>query len=96
MIPSEHGLVRMYSLLVDDIDKARLNRERVSKGYGNKGYNLSARAQYARAGYGNRKLGTRVIPLHHIGVAGALPRNWKWGRQRDEDFSDMGGWQTEE
>ena len=30
------------NLLVDDEDKARLNRERVAKGYGNKGYDSAS------------------------------------------------------
>ena len=33
----------MDNLLVDNIDKARLNRERVSKGYGNEGYDFAVR-----------------------------------------------------
>ena len=81
----------MMNLMVDNIENARLNRERVSKGYGNKGYVTS----WTHAS-GNRGLGPGTAPFPHVGISGSLPVHWKWRRQRDEDFSDIGGWQTEE
>ncbi len=59
------------NLLVDDEEKARLNRERVAKGYGNKGYDL---ASFSMKGVDN-------LPEPSwdafYGITGGLMRRWR-------------------
>ena len=59
------------NLLVDDEEKARLNRERVSKGYGNAGYDL---ASFSMKGVEN-------LPEPSwdafYGITGAMTKGWR-------------------
>ena len=59
------------NLLVDDVEKARLNRERVAMGYGNKGYDL--------ASFSMR--GTENLPEPSwdafYGITGAMTKGWR-------------------
>ena len=59
------------NLLVDDEDKARLNRERISMGYGNEGYDL---ASFSMKGVDN-------LPEPSwdafYGITGAMTKGWR-------------------
>ncbi len=60
------------NLLVDDEDKARLNRERVANGYGNKGYDS---ASFSMRGVDN-------VPEPSwdafYGITGAMTKGWRF------------------
>ncbi len=80
------------NLLVDDLERARLNRERVANGYGNKGYVNGYQYSY---GHWNRKTSEGTSrPTTGI-LRGALPAHWKQRRQWREETNAIGGWQTE-
>ncbi len=59
------------NLLVDDLEKARLNRERVAMGYGNKGYDS---ASFSMKGVDN-------LPEPSwdafYGITGAMTKGWR-------------------